>query len=68
MIEGSGIILVPLILGELLVANYFVFITLTQVILMATIMKYTRDTSKMSKSLAPNLRRERRILDFQQCL
>ena len=53
MIEGSGIILVPLILGELLVANYFVFITLTQVILMASIMKYARGASKMSKSLAP---------------
>ncbi len=52
MIEGSGIILVSLILRELLVANYLAFITLTPVILMATIMKYARDASKMSKSLA----------------
>lgn len=44
--------MVSLILRELLVANYLAFITLTPVILMATIMKYARDASKMSKSLA----------------
>ena len=52
MIEGSGIILASLIFRDLLVANHLAFIALTQVILLTTVIKYARDASKMSKSLA----------------